>query len=124
MEWVGIEELKEFEVWKAWRNGGLGLRPERETLTYTEAAKGKEWVFNAGMLKEAAERYAEPYRCPATNDDEYCRHDIVSAFNNGAKWQGEYMIEELEMHILINEHDWNRNPQAQFRDFIEQFKKK
>jgi hypothetical protein len=36
----------------------------------------------------------------------------------------EDMIEELEMHVLINEHDWNRNPQAQFRDFVEQFKKK
>jgi hypothetical protein len=36
----------------------------------------------------------------------------------------ENMIEELEMHVLINEHDWNRNPQAQFRDFVEQLKNK
>ena len=42
----------------------------------------------------------------------------------GAKWQQEDMIDKLEMHILINEDDWNRNPQAQFRNFIEQFKKK
>jgi len=35
----------------------------------------------------------------------------------------EDMIEKLEMHVLINEHDWNRNPQAQFRDFVEQLKK-
>ena len=41
----------------------------------------------------------------------------------GAKWQQKDMIKKLEMHILVNEHDWNRNPQAQFRDFIEQFKK-
>jgi hypothetical protein len=34
----------------------------------------------------------------------------------------EDMIEKLEMHVLINEHDWNRNPQAQFRDFVEQLK--
>jgi len=33
------------------------------------------------------------------------------------------MIDDLEMHILINEHDWNRNPQAQFRDFIESLNK-
>jgi hypothetical protein len=50
--------------------------------------------------------------------------DTKNAFIQGAKWQQENMIEELEMHILVNEHDWNRNPQAQFRDFVEQFKKK
>lgn len=26
-------------------------------------------------------------------------------------------LEKLEMHIMINEHDWNRNPQAMFQDF-------
>ena len=50
--------------------------------------------------------------------------DSINAFKEGAKWQQEDMIEKLEMHILINEDDWNRNPQAQFRNFIEQFKKK
>lgn len=49
---------------------------------------------------------------------------FLSGMNEGAKWQQEDMIEKLEIHILVNEHDWNRNPQAQFRDFIEQFKKK
>ena len=38
-------------------------------------------------IEEAAKVYAEPYRCPSTNDNEYCKHDIISAFNNGAKWQ-------------------------------------
>jgi hypothetical protein len=75
-------------------------------------------------LEEAAEKYAEIYRCPATNDNEYCKHDVISAINFGAKWMKEDIIEELEMHILINEHDWNRNPQAQFRDFVEQLKNK
>jgi hypothetical protein len=50
--------------------------------------------------------------------------DTKNAFIQGAKWMKENMIEELEMHVLINEHDWNRNPQAQFRDFVEQFKNK
>jgi|688.fasta_scaffold21234_11 hypothetical protein len=36
----------------------------------------------------------------------------------------EDMIEKLEMHILINEDDWNRNPHTQFRDFVEQLKNK
>jgi hypothetical protein len=50
--------------------------------------------------------------------------DTKNAFIQGAKWMKEDIIEELEMHVLINEHDWNRNPQAQFRDFVEQFKNK
>ncbi len=48
-------------------------------------------------LEEAAEIYAEPYRCPATNDNEYCKHDIISAFNNGAKWQKERSYSEEEV---------------------------
>ena len=46
-------------------------------------------------LEEAAEQYAEIYRCPATNDNEYCRHDIISAINFGAKWQAERMCSSL-----------------------------
>jgi hypothetical protein len=30
MERVGTEDLREFEVWKAWRNGRLELRAEVE----------------------------------------------------------------------------------------------
>ena len=48
-------------------------------------------------LEEAAYEYAEPYRCPATNENEYCKHDIISAFNNGAKWQAERMYSEEDM---------------------------
>ena len=47
---------------------------------------------------------------------------IVSAtkggFIDGYTQCQEDMIEKLEMHILNNEHDWNRNPQAQLKDFI------
>lgn len=50
--------------------------------------------------QEAAEEYSEPYRCPATNENEYCKHHIISAFNNGAKWQqkkqDEFAIEFAE----------------------------
>jgi len=53
-------------------------------------------------LKDAAERYSKIYRCPATNDNEYCKHDIISAFNNGAKWQQErsYSEEDLKTAFL------------------------
>lgn len=33
------------------------------------------------------------------------------------------MAKELEMHILVNEHDWSRNPQAQLKDFFNSKKK-
>jgi len=33
------------------------------------------------------------------------------------------MAKELEMHILVNEHDWSRNPQTQLRDFIKPLNK-
>ncbi len=35
----------------------------------------------------------------------------------------EDMVQELEMHILVNEHDWSRNPQAQLKDFFNSKKK-
>ena len=36
-------------------------------------------------IQDKANKYSEGYRCPATNENEYCRHDIISAFNRGAK---------------------------------------
>ena len=52
-------------------------------------------------LEEAVEKYAELYRCPATNDNEYCRHDIISAVKFGAKWQQERMYSEEEVINLL-----------------------
>ena len=72
-------------------------------------------------LEEAAEKYANELPAPYNYG---INSDKKKGFIEGAKWQQEDMIEKLEMHILINEDDWNRNPQAQFRNFIEQFKKK
>jgi hypothetical protein len=51
-------------------------------------------------LEEAAEKYAEIYRCPATNKNEYCRHDIISAINFGAKWQQEQAKEMHKQEII------------------------
>jgi hypothetical protein len=55
-----------------------------------------------GETQEAAEDYAEPYRCPATNKNEYCKHDIISAFNNGAKWQAGRMYSEEDLIYFYN----------------------
>lgn len=35
----------------------------------------------------------------------------------------EDILGELADHIFQNEHDWNRNPQAQLRDFINSLNK-
>jgi hypothetical protein len=71
-------------------------------------------------IEEAAERYAEIYRCPATNDNEYCKHDIISAINFGAKWQQERMFE------IMNEYtdDVMGGCNLRAKDWFEQFKKK
>jgi hypothetical protein len=53
-------------------------------------------------LEEVAEQYAEIYRCPATNNNEYCRHDIISAINFGAKWQQEQDKKMYSKEELIN----------------------
>ena len=57
----------------------------------------KELMKKETTLEEAAERYAEIYRCPATNDNEYCRHDIISAINFGIKLQQEKSYSEEEV---------------------------
>jgi len=74
--------------------------------------------------QEAAELYAEPYRCPKTADTrEYCKHDIISAFNNGAKWQAERMYSEEEV-IAIVEKSRETGLTAEYLLLTEQFKKK
>jgi hypothetical protein len=86
-------------------------------------------------LEEAAELYAEPYRCPATNENEYCRHDIISAFNNGANYQAERMYSEEEVIELLeyvreNFYDigtkWHSEPDTDYtsKELLEQFKNK
>jgi hypothetical protein len=76
-------------------------------------------------LEEAAEKYADIYRCPATNQNEYCKHDIISAFNNGAKWQQErsYSDEEL-LEILASYADWSIFGVCSYQEWFKQFKKK
>ena len=74
-------------------------------------------------LEEYAEKYAEIYRCPATNKNEYCRHDIISAINFGAKWQQERMYSEEEV-VKIVEKSRETGLTVEFLLLTEQFKKK
>jgi hypothetical protein len=84
-------------------------------------------------LKEAAEKYAEIYRCPATNENEYCRHDIISAINFGAKWQQEqdkkmYSEENLKeayrVGFNVGYNDAESPSYLKFEEWFEQFKNK
>ena len=80
-------------------------------------------------LEEAAEKYAEIYRCPATNDNEYCKHDVISAINFGAKWQQDkklYSEEDIKHAFFSGCHSERKiKPRIKcWEEFIEQFKKK
>lgn len=77
-------------------------------------------------IEEAAKVYAESYRCPATNDNEYCKHDIISAFNNGSKWQSERMYSEEEVIAFgefIFKHTFVAHSKG-VKNLFEQFKNK
>ena len=77
-------------------------------------------------LEEAAEKYGEIYRCPATNDNEYCRHDIISAINFGAKWQANKMYSEEEVLELLlrSKIETTNHYYEDMKEWFEQFKKK
>jgi hypothetical protein len=62
---------------------------------------------------------AKDYAESIGNKDGLSAYDYVMGYTQCQK----DMAEELEMHILVNEHDWNRNPQAQFKDFINSLNK-
>jgi len=69
-------------------------------------------------IEKLADSWSDDYEKGANRD--IAKRSYIAGYTQCE----EDMIEKLEMHVLINEHDWNRNPQAQFRDFVEQFKKK
>jgi hypothetical protein len=70
--------------------------PKQETLTYTEAAKKEERIFNSTMmskqetLEEAAANLADPNLCKTDN------------WIAGAKWQAERMYSEEEVMDMFD----------------------
>jgi hypothetical protein len=77
-------------------------------------------------LEEAIEQYSEIYRCPATNKNEYCRHDIISAVKFGAKWQQERSYSEEEVYHILCEHTafLFAGGKSTLTEWFEQFKNK
>jgi hypothetical protein len=99
--------------------------PKQETLTYTEAAKKEERIFNSTMmskqetLKEAAANLADPNLCKTDN------------WIAGAKWQQERMYSEEDviafMQFIISNPDLSNTSsvsETTARYYLEQFKKK
>jgi hypothetical protein len=101
--------------------------PKQETLTYTEAAKKEERIFNSTMmskqetLEEAAEKYCSNNH--AINEDRAAWQDIEFAFNDGAKWQQERMYSETEVLQLLLRLQQTESYDNLY-DWFEQFKKK
>jgi hypothetical protein len=75
-------------------------------------------------LEEAIEKYAEIYRCPATNTDEYCKHDIISAINFGAKWRQQNSYSEEEVKQIVLEALESALVTFDLEQWFTQFKKK
>jgi hypothetical protein len=79
--------------------------------------------------KEEIEQLAEKtYGVQTLNINDSKIKGIIISATKGGYVDGyfqcqEDIIKELIMHILINEHDWNRNPQAQLKDFINSLSK-
>jgi len=114
-----------FNEWKQWHDNQIKqaiiqmMQDDEELGLYDEPKQE--------TLKEAANRYAEIYRCPATNNNEYCKHDIISAINFGAKWQQERSYSEEEVIDIAKQafvlgKDFGLI--GTFNEWFEQFKKK
>jgi|688.fasta_scaffold171071_4 hypothetical protein len=110
---------------------------KQETLTYTEAAKKEERIFNSTMmsnqetLEEAAENYANKKgHIPTTELEDAI---FKQGFLDGAKWQQKRMYSEEDMRGMYDKscgliglsllNDQTEND-SRFKKLLEQFKKK
>jgi hypothetical protein len=75
--------------------------PKQETLTYTEAAKKEERIFNSKMItnQETLEEVIKTY-CKNKYGEGYYP-DVEKAIKFGAKWQAERRYSEEEVRIAI-----------------------
>jgi hypothetical protein len=112
--------------------------PKQETLTYTEAAKKEERIFNSTMmskqetLEEAAEKYLENVNTKVHKDLERDGW-IKIGFINGAKWKQERMYSEAdkimkfldtEVELKLSDIKTIERIKWYFETYFEQFKKK
>ena len=100
--------------------------PKQETLTYTEAVKKEERIFNSTMmskqetLEEAAENYV------MNESDATLKLISKYSFKDGAKWQAERMYSEQEVESLLHRFMQSQHPDwhgYSTTKWFEQFKK-
>ena len=86
----------------------------------------KEKRSKPDTLEELAERplYFELVDKKAKSNNTIDLDAYANGVQDGVKWQVDDIIDKLEMHIILNEDDWSRNPQVEFKSFIKQFKNK
>jgi len=111
------------------------FEPKQETLTYTEAAKKEERIFNSTMiskqetLEEAAERLQkDKYGIFISKDADVkgqlvidtARAAFLSGMTEGAKWQAEQIPSIIGEYL---EYIW-KSGYIEPKKWFEQFKKK
>ena len=100
----------------------LSLNESLNTLPFYRIIIPKQKL----TLEEAARKYANIIHNRPLDDEEryYKDYQKYDGFVAGAKYQADDIIDKLYIHIISNEDDWSRNPQVEFKSFVEQFKKK
>jgi hypothetical protein len=68
-------------------------------------------------IEKLADNWSDDYEKGANRD--IAKRSYIAGYTQCE----EDIIEELEMHILINEDDWSRNPHTQLKDFINSLNK-
>jgi hypothetical protein len=129
-ERVGIEkEYNEERIVKGKDIGDYNYKiiipkeePKQETLTYSEASKKEERIFNANMMKYKQETLEEAAEMLSDRDG------FVDGALFGAKWQAERMYSEEEAFNLCRDFaifaQQKRPSYKKQLEWFEQFKKK
>jgi len=104
--------------------------PKQEKLTYTEAVKKEERIFNSIMMKqETLEEVAEREYPKEGKDSIYCDLGLIQqdAFKFGAKWQQEQYrnkYSDKEVKHIIREALQSALVTVDLEQWFKQFKKK
>jgi hypothetical protein len=99
--------------------------PKQETLTYSEAAKKEERIFNSNILiKETLEEVAENEASIFYEKGTIEWNKYRQVFELGAKWQAERMYSEEEVKDLILKFNNDKPGIYDASEWFEQYKKK
>jgi hypothetical protein len=131
-ERVEVKEKQHFEADKSKRINPLNgvyysykIIIPKETLSYTEAAKKDERIFNSTMMKqETLEEAAEKWYDSTEENKGFPK---IKAFKEGAKWQQEQdknKYSEDEVKHIISEALQSALVTVDLEQWFEQFKKK